>query len=115
MPMLLATRRWAGGTESKRTASGFHFAIEGEGAWGSHKATGGSEDDGEVALQRWLEAGRSYMWSSKERRELNGDTVWWGHHYVGYNHSFYWGAGTNYDITSTTTTSSSKLVLIFVR
>jgi hypothetical protein len=37
---------------------------------------------------------------------------WWGHHYVGYNHSLYWVARTNYEITSTTTTSSGKLVLM---
>jgi hypothetical protein len=40
---------------------------------------------------------------------------WWGYHYVGYNHSFYWDIGTNYEITSTTTTTSGKLVLMFVR
>jgi hypothetical protein len=39
---------------------------------------------------------------------------WWGHHYIGYNHFFYWGAWTNYEITSTTTTSSGKFVLMFI-
>jgi hypothetical protein len=40
---------------------------------------------------------------------------WWGHHYIRDNNSFYWDAWTNYEITSTTTTSSGKFVLMFIR